>query len=385
MAPENNPLNAEQNAQPQPLTPVTNLPTPPEPPASIAQPAVINVVPPAPQPQPAVQAMPYPSQPVQSVAPTPANSPGLIVLQWLTYAFWGWTILAMSILTISVLANFITDAETGGFTPYGIAAVLVLLPISIACDVFYSKQEPPKKAGAASIVMVIHAVIFALFGIGAVIAIVFSLVNMFTSSTDTAGMQVSLYSAIIIAVLYAAVFLRTINPVRIPFVRRFFIIFMTVLVGIIAILGIVGPMAHERATRNDRLITTGLYNLKSSIDGYAKEKNKLPDTLKDLDLKGDSKTLVDKDLVKYTANLKQPKKPYTTTSKYSTSSSSYASSTTYYYQLCVTFTKSSSNKYGSSYSSNRADSDGYVSYIDTYSNHTSGENCYKIKTEDYGY
>lgn len=27
-------------------------------------------------------------------------NPGTIILQWLTYAFWGWTILAMSVLTL---------------------------------------------------------------------------------------------------------------------------------------------------------------------------------------------------------------------------------------------------------------------------------------------
>lgn len=286
----------------------------------------------------------------------------------------------MSILTITVLANFITGTETGGFTPYGIAAVLVLLPISIVCDVFYSKQEPQKKVGAASIVMVIHAVIFALFGIGSVIAIVFSLVSIFTSGADSSAMQVSLYSAMIIAVLYAAVFLRTINPPRLGLFKKFFIIFMSVVVGIIAILGIVGPVANEHATRNDRLITSNISRLKSEIDEYAREKKKLPAELGDLSLDGDVKSLVDKGLVRYTANTKPASGASPTTS----ARRSTTTSTTYYYQLCVTYTKASKDRYRSS-SSYANDSDGYTTYISSYGAHDAGEECYKIKTNNYNY
>lgn len=329
-------------------------------------------------PTPYVSPPPNPSQqfnPPQNTDHAVVNSPGVIVLQWLTYAFWGWTILAMSILTITVLANFITGTETGGFTPYGIAAVLVLLPISIVCDVFYSKQEPAKKAGAASIVMVIHAVIFALFGIGSVIAIVFSLVSIFTSGSDSSSMQVSLYSAMIIAVLYGAVFLRTINPPRLSVFKKFFIIFMTIVVGIIAILGIVGPAANERATRNDRLITGNINLLKTEIDDYTREKKKLPADLADLSLDGDVKNMVDKGLVRYTANTL----PSTGTTRRSTTTS-----TTHYYQLCVTYTKASKDRYRSS-SGYANDSDGYTTYISSYGAHDAGEECYKIKTNNYNY
>ncbi|MGH7250207.1 MAG: hypothetical protein ACREGC_04480, partial [Minisyncoccia bacterium] len=108
------------------------------------------------------------------------NTPNVIVMQWLTYAFWGWTALSLSILTGIVLANFINKADMGSFTPYAIAAVLVLLPISFVCDYFYSKHEPGKNTGSAMVVMVIHAVLFALFGVGALIGIVFSLVQFMT-------------------------------------------------------------------------------------------------------------------------------------------------------------------------------------------------------------
>ena len=316
--------------------------------------------------------------------PVSSNPPGVIVLQWLTYAFWGWTILAMSILTITVLANFIKGSDTGGFTPYGIAAILVLLPISIVCDVFYSKKEPEKKTGAASIVMVIHAVLFALFCVGAIIAIVFSLVSMFTSSSDTSNVKVALYSAIIISILYGATLLRTINPSRIRSFRRIFIMFMTIVVGIIAVLGIIGPVAHERTTRNDRLISENLNSLKSNIDSYAKGKNRLPDKLSDLELAGDTKVLVEKNLVKYTPNTLTSAKIYTNTSASGLRLDN--NTITYYYQLCVTYTKASKDDgYYSTTSLYKAGDDGYVEYIDSYQKHSAGEKCYKVKTNDYSY
>src|SRR5680860_463031 len=101
------------------------------------------------------------------------NTPGIIVLQWLTYAFWGLTVFATSLLSASVIAYFITPTNNNDFSAYATAAVLVLLPISVICDIFYSKQEPEHKTGASSIIMIIHAVFFALFSIGALIAIVF--------------------------------------------------------------------------------------------------------------------------------------------------------------------------------------------------------------------
>src|ERR1035438_3396173 len=153
--------------------------------------------------------LPFPSTPDQVALHT--SNPGLIVLQWLTYAFWGWTIVAMSILTVTVFAYYIGGANDGSFIPYTVAATWVLLPISVICDFFYSKQEPQKKTRAASIVMIIHSVLFALLGIGAFITIVVCLVELFTSNSGSSYTHVVLYSAMIVTVLYLAVFLRTLN------------------------------------------------------------------------------------------------------------------------------------------------------------------------------
>ena len=60
------------------------------------------------------------------------------------------------------ISELLKDADVGSFDPYAVAAVLVLLPVSFITDFFYSKREPGKKTGAATIVMVIHAVLYAL-------------------------------------------------------------------------------------------------------------------------------------------------------------------------------------------------------------------------------
>ncbi len=354
----------EPNPSNQPLFPANNV-SQPSPQQDPPQPQNPPYSPPSPehyQPSSGTFA-PQPSQPNQSQV-TGHISPNVIVLQWLTYAFWGWTVLAMALLTGAVLANFIASSETGGVAPYAIASVLVLLPISIVCDVLYSKHEPQKKTGAASVVLVIHAVLFALFGIGAVIGIVLSLVTLFTSSSATDSNQVSLYTFMIVSILYAAVLLRTLNPPRFPWVRRFFIIFMAVVVGLISILGIVGPVANERTTKDDKLIEQNLSSIKLDVDTYASQNKKLPDSLSSINLAGDAKKAVDANLVKYTPNTKQASVT-TVTPTYTTTNSTY-SSTIYYYELCANYKKASKSQYASYGTGTSTDSDGYSTYLTAY-------------------
>jgi hypothetical protein len=330
---------------------------------------------------------PLPPAPTPTAAPVaapahvkePVNA-GLIILQWLTYAFWGWTVLALSVLTGTVIANFVAGADTGSFTPYGIAAVLVLLPISYACDYVFSKKEPQKKVGAEILVMVIHAVIFALFGIGSLIVAVVAVVQLLTSSGDSSGVQATLYTALIVTGFYGITFLRTLNPGIAPWIRRFYGITMVISVGIIAILGIVGPVAQERTTRDDRLISAELSGVSTAINDYVGSNGKLPSDLGALSLSGDTKQVIDRKLVTY--------KPETT--NYSTQSTQITKPSTsialranpaYRYQLCVTYKKASPG-YGKYSRGNNFSDDGYSTYLSSY-DHPGGEYCYKLKTSDY--
>ena len=316
------------------------------------------------------QTMPTLTPPVHS-----ENSPGIIILQWLTYAFWGWTILALAVLLTTVISHLIAGAETGGFTPYGIAAVLVLLPISVVCDYFYGRKEPVKKSGVAAVVMVIHAVIFSLFGIGSLIAFVFSIVSLATSRTDSATTTVSLISSISIALLYAITLLRTIKPKNAKWIPRVYMGIMVAVSLTIIVMAFVGPIASERLTRNDRLIVNNIGEVTSAIDSYSKDNRSLPGSLSQITINGtDTKKLISDNLLAYTPNTKQPT---------TLSSTSYSSrSKVYYYSICVDYKKadpSSATTYTSNVSSVNTD---YSTNADAYT-HPAGHVCYKINTQDY--
>lgn len=309
------------------------------------------------------------------------NMPTLI-LQWLTYAFWGWTVLALSTLTSNVVASLISDSDVGGFTPYAIAATLVLLPIAFACDKFYSKKEPLTKRGPELAVAAIHAVIFAIFGVGSLIVAVISIVTMLTSSSDHKDAIVVLVSALIITLFYTATFLRTIHPKRLAWLAKFYPILMLVTIGIITVLGVIGPMAKERATKDDRLIESELSTISESINRYARKNGNLPDSLDNLELRNnDAKKLVSSRLVAY--------KPEGVYNRYydsdKNSSASFRRSQQssdpeiYKYQLCVNYKKEKR----SSYSYEPLENEEYTSASMSTYEHPAGEVCYKRITDRY--
>lgn len=349
---------------------VTNIPTSPPIINQQNSPDTQSIPQPVPQ-----QQIPEPQQP--PTVPQQANI-GLMVLQWLTYAFWGWTVLALSVLTTTVLAFYINKADVGGFTPYGIAAILVLLPIAFVCDSFYVKREPIKKQGAEIAITIIHAVIFAIFGVGALIGAVISVVTIFTSISDTTVSITSLLSLLIIALYYSLAFIRTINIQKISWFNRNYRFIMIASVGIIALLGIIGPTALERSTRDDRLIEGRLSDVKSSINNYYEDKNELPSELNQVSFTGDAKKIVDQNLVTYkpegvTQNnidlnsLKNYSSRYTQYNEYAK------------YQLCVNYKKESAGYNSSSSNYIKRDYEDYNTYLST-STHPAGEVCYKIKT-----
>lgn len=299
----------------------------------------------------------------------PVNSPGTIVLQWLTYAFWGWTVLAVVLLISLVISSAVGESDQGSFTPYAIAAALVLLPISLVCDYFYGKLEPAAKTGSAVVVMVIHAVIFALFGIGSLIGAVFAVVQLSTSSIESTPTKVALYTSLLATVIYAATFVRTLLPGGLAWIRLAYRGAMSALVLIFMVLAIIGPVAAARATRNDRLIVSGLSNVQSAINNYARKNSSLPASLDSIQnsTKGDAKSIIEQKLVEYTPNTKAADK------------SRFDSSMTYYYKLCVDFVKSTRG-YGED-TIYRPEED-YTTYISAYS-HGAGKTCYKLKSEAY--
>ncbi len=301
-----------------------------------------------------------------------ANSAGLIILQWLTYAFWGWMLLAFTWLLYIVLASTIQGSDTTDMIPYAIASSLVLLPISFVCDWFYGKKEPQKKTGAAMVVMVIHAVIFALFAIGSLISAVLILVQMMIStSDDTSGQMVWLTTLFISSLVYAATFFRTLNPLPKLRFHRMYPLGMAVLITVLIVLGFVGPVAQASLTRDDRDIVRYLPDVANEINNYIGKSNELPGSLDDISFTGGSKEIINRTLVKY-------KKVGASTKSYSdvTSNNNLNKSTFYRYQLCVNFKqKHETGEYRISSSSREGE---YSNSLYIY-DHPAGEVCYKLE------
>ena len=295
---ENNNPNQTNNQQPDNTPSI--YPTPTETPIENIQPIASQL---NPQAVPAYNQTPAPQQPDN----TPQqNSAGTVVLQWLTYAFWGWTILGMSSLTALVLTSFMvpnSNSNLGDISIYALGATLVLLPISFICDFYYRKIEPQKKTGASSIVMVIHAVIFGIFGVGSLISlVVITLMTLLSNSQTKTGYLIAIYTLLIITFYYAAMFLRTINIPKFPNYHKFFMIFMPLTVGIIALLGIIGPISKGFAAKNDSLIDANIFSVSSDINSYYSKNKSLPTSLNEITTTGGSgeKLLISKNILTYT-------------------------------------------------------------------------------------
>lgn len=290
------------------------------------------------------------------------SSAGLILLQWLTYAFWGWTLLSLVWLLFIVIASLTTSQDVTGMVPYAIAAALVLLPISVICDLFYGRREPAHKTGAAMVVMVIHAVIFALFGIGMLISGVLTIVQMAIggSSGENDFQTVWLWTSLISAVLYGVTFLRVLNPMPQLQLGRIFPFVMTAIVGLSIILGFVGPVSKASLTRDDREIVSSINGIKESVDRYVETNKSLPTSFDGVNLTPTQKSLVDRGLVTFKSD---GEKPLTD-----------SDGVEYRYQLCANYKEKSGSGVDDENLRNEYESYLYVT------DHAAGNVCYKLTT-----
>ncbi len=289
-----------------------------------------------------------------------------IVIQWLTYAFWGWTAIAILVITSMVLTFYMQSADIASMLPYSIAAVSVLLPISIVCEILYRKREPAKKTGASSVIMIIHAVLFALCGVGALVTIVLNLVKLLisNSSLESTSSQVFLYAAIVMVVVYAVLFFRTIIPEKL-FKFRIAVSGFMVLVSIVLIaVAAIGPITNEMKTKNDKLIENSLPYIVDAIEKYYAENNSLPATLNEVTLNGDVDKLKSEKLVTY---INETDLSQTIDERYR-------------YQLCANYVQADDTTYTNGPYGYPTETDAiykYSPYVDTYG-HAAGKVCYKL-------
>ncbi len=333
---------------------------------------------------------------VEQVTPVTVHEPdqlkptaGVLVLQWLSYAFWGWLVASLVWLVYVVATTFIASERMEDVAPYALAAVIVLLPIAFITDLFYRRHEQQKKVGAATVIMIIHAVIFALSSIGFLIAAVFTGIRLLVDvSSSGVEFQVAWIITLLTAtVLFAITFFRTLNPLK---GKKVGVVYAFTMLGVSIVLiiaAIAGPIAQSTAARDDKRIEQNLRDVKLAIDSYARENEGLPDSIESLDYSDkQAEALVADGLVTYK---KDENVSSTFKIEVNSSTGSYTKAQllrTMRYQLCVTY-KAADSSSSRSYSKLNS---GYSTSLLTYG-HPAGEVCYKLipstinTSQDYDY
>lgn len=342
-----------------------------------------------------------PQQVEKPLQGTPVSAATLI-LQWLTYAFWGWCALAIIWLGAVVFGHFLNpnDYYSVYYNPapdiaYPIAATIVLAVIATLCDVWYARRETAKKTGAAMVIMVIHTVLFSLCTIGAAIAAVFSLVNMFVGSDGSQSIMVVLSTALVSFVFYAVLTARTALFGHIKYIRPIAWIIIGGIIITLLVMSIAGPILEANRTKQDRRIESAIQNIPNVMSSYVSSHKALPKTLSELAnspyyLSDADKAVIKENLITYTPNSKESESGGISLQSSSTNtadmptSSLTATSQIYYYQLCATFdaARDTSSQYPPSVIPGKND---YQREVYSDMSHPKGYHCYKLFTESSSY
>ena len=252
------------------------------------------------QPQPTPQPSFDQSMPMEMGHKTNTNAV-TIVLQALTYAFWFWTLLILSIILSSVLTYLLIDTFDAEWLVYLASSLLVLLPIAFITDRFYRKVEPEKKHGFAAVVMVLNAVVACLVGVGSLITAVIALVSLGLSSGDTNATSVTILSSLIVAGLSILFFIRIVQLKQFSYINKHFSKIIGIVVGLTILLAVVGPAVDTARRRTDRLIESNYSRIVREIERYAVENNGLPDSLDKVDFSDEANKAVDTGRISYEA------------------------------------------------------------------------------------
>jgi len=279
------------------------------------------------------------------------------VLQWLSYALWGWTTVAIGYLVWVVTyynSNHSFSDISPESIPYGVVAIIILLTTSLLLDIFYSKREVEHKTGISSVIVVLHSVIFGLLGVGALVVVAFNIVNIAIAVSDPAEAATVILTALTFFVLYGLILVRIVRPFGIAKLRLIFRLAVSAIAAIVIITAIVGPIVEIGKSKDDRAVESALSDIDSDMRTYVRNNNELPASLNVLlesddlrSIKNPSliKELVERDLITYTANNKESEVDY--------SSSRSSSSTTLFYELCGVYTYRAPSSSSSVYSNYR--------------------------------
>lgn len=305
-----------------------------------------------------------------------SSSPQIIITQWLSYAFWGWLMAALVWTMVIILQLVIKNETSSGMVPYAVSSVFVLLPFAFITDWLHRRHEPVKKNRAAAIVTVIHAVLFALIAIGALIGAVFTGVGLFvTLSADPSSQVVALLSLLVAAILFGLLFARILMPAKLPKLPFVYAISMLILSLGLLVWGVSGPVAETITRKDDTRIESYLVWLKGDIASYVENNRALPDRLADIDASEESQALIDKNLVIYKKDGTAKAVPNT---GLDTKIASPVRTDKLKYQLCVNYKEASKSDRNYPRYETMSEGEGdYKSYLDAVP-HDKGDVCYKL-------
>ena len=327
-----------------------------------------------------------PAAPQVPVTTPTHNSGATMVLQWLSYAFWGWFGVAMGWLSGVTIGYFVSgnSADITSSLAYPLASVIVMFILAAVTDFLYVRREPLHKQGGPNAIMLVHVVLFVLIAVGSAVTGLFALISMLLNTDPTMGTEaqsIVAWTSLVLLVTFAMIAARALLGGRVRKIRMLHWIVMAALgIGMI-VAAIAGPVVGAQVTKDDRLIEEGLPTLVAAVSSYVNENDKLPDNLAAANdsyqyATPASKSLVSRSLVKYKPNVMEAISLGDGTT-YSGSKSSYWNSTTYYYEVCVTYKQV--KKAGGTYSDSMsgATKDGYYPSYLSISSHPKGEVCYK--------
>ena len=244
-----------------------------------------------------------------------ASGPAIVALQWFTYALWGWLCFAFAWLIAVTVSHYVDagSSDTGTGISYALAAVIVLFIAALISDAIYAQRETDDKHSATLLVMVIHAVLYALAAVGSLILSVFALTSLVVGEgfdNNETSRTVMLVTGSIVALLFLMLVVRIVWTQRFPRQQLGYRLFVT-LVALLAVgAAVMGPAAYARMTKPDRLIEAGLPGMARDINAYAVTNHKLPAALADVThTDSTSKDLMDDQLVEYIPNTKPKAKP----------------------------------------------------------------------------
>lgn len=295
-------------------------------------------------------------------------TPGVLSIQWLTYAFWGW--LAIMLVWLSSIAfRFIVAADRGFETEevvYPVASVMVLLIIALISDLAYSRHETAKKSGISAGIMIIHTVIFAVGLIASIITALFAASGMLMSFSEIDSQKITLFTALALTLYCIALVLRTSTFKKFNIMRPASRLALAIIPLIILSIAIYGPVARTFQSKQDRLIDSSIPVISSALYEYVSKNNQLPATLDKIDLSHDipAREALKQNLIDYKPNTHP------------------ADEDAQFYQLCATYKFKKSSPYGEKSSQptiepGTLEKSDYAPYPDT-TNHSDGLVCYKL-------